>query len=79
MHKVCSGTNQCNDPSSISLYRFQVWLSIKKELPVFVKNLVLEINKHINVTYSYVNINEKTRGTSVEILKENELWSILAK
>jgi hypothetical protein len=54
-------------------------MSSEKELPVFVKNRVREINQENDIPFEYVESTENpvdsaTRGTNVCDLKNNTLW-----
>ena len=54
------------------------WLRSQKDLSVFVRNRVKEINSH-DITFHYVKSNENpadiaTRGTDIHSLSENRLW-----
>ncbi|CAG2195808.1 unnamed protein product [Mytilus edulis] len=55
------------------------WISTKKELNVFVKNIIAEIKAHKDVKFMYVNTMENpddvaTRGTTASKLKNDSLW-----
>lgn len=55
------------------------WLRSQKDLSVFVRNRVKEINSHGDITFHYVKSNENradiaTRGTDIHSLSENRLW-----
>ena len=55
------------------------WIRSQKDLSVFVRNWVKEINSHGDITFKYVTTKENpadiaTRGTDIHNLFENKLW-----
>ena len=55
------------------------WLNSKKDLSVFVRNRVKEINKDCDIKFGFVSTSENpadvaTRGTTVSSLQNNSLW-----
>ncbi|MCG8078471.1 MAG: hypothetical protein JAY75_19800, partial [Candidatus Thiodiazotropha taylori] len=55
------------------------WINSEKELSVFVRNRVQEINREGDIVFRYVSTTENpadvaTRGTTVPKLQENSLW-----
>ena len=55
------------------------WIRSDKDLTVFVANRVCEIKSHSDVTFSYVSTTDNpadiaTRGSTVNMLYDNELW-----
>lgn len=55
------------------------WISSEKDLSVFVRNRVKEINNHGGIVLGYIKSRENpadvaSRGTTVQKLSENQLW-----
>ncbi|CAC5415551.1 unnamed protein product [Mytilus coruscus] len=55
------------------------WISSEKDLSVFVRNRVKQINKYSEIHFGYISTNENpadvaTRGTNIKKLCEDKLW-----
>ena len=55
------------------------WIRLQKDLSVFERNRIKEVNSHGDITFNYVTTKENpadiaTRGTDIHNLFENKLW-----